>query len=105
MKDFFDYYKILKIEYGADKKAIVSGWGKILIEVGPNFNKDPEATEKFHLAQKAKKILLDPVDSIIYNLYYNTYYFSKTLNAITKEVNKNSEEAVNSIGKNFQQSF
>ena len=54
-----DYYEVLGVEKGADKKDIKKAYRKLAMKYHPDVSEDPEASDKFKELSEAYGVLSD----------------------------------------------
>ena len=54
-----DYYEVLGVDKGADKKEIKKAYRKLAMKYHPDVSEDPESTEKFKEISEAYAVLSD----------------------------------------------
>ena len=64
-----DYYEVLGVEKGADKKEIKKAYRKLAMKYHPDVSEDPESTEKFKEISEAYAVLSDEEKRQTYDQY------------------------------------
>ena len=64
-----DYYEVLGVEKGADKKDIKKAYRKLAMKYHPDVSEDPEASDKFKELSEAYGVLSDEEKRGAYDQY------------------------------------
>jgi len=64
-----DYYEVLGVEKGADKKEIKKAYRKLAMKYHPDVSEDPESGDKFKEISEAYAVLSDAEKRQTYDQY------------------------------------
>ncbi len=71
--EFKDYYKVLGVEQGADKKTVSRAFRRLARESHPDVNKRKGAEDRFKEINEAYQVLGDPARRAQYDQIYEAY--------------------------------
>jgi hypothetical protein len=91
LEEFVDYYAVLGIDSDASKEDIKSAYEKIITQ---------DLTPQIKLSvEEGRRILLDPVESILYFMKYTRNTYGTAMSRIADEIHKTCNNATKSLRK------